>query len=57
MAEFQATTILCVRKGSQVAVAGDGQVTFGETIAKSDAVKVRKLDGFGERQIRNIVGG
>ena len=56
MAEFQATTILCVRKGSQVAVAGDGQVTFGETIAKSDAVKVRKLDGFGVESAGVLVG-
>jgi len=56
MAEFRSTTILCVRKGSQVAVAGDGQVTFGETIAKADAVKVRKLDGFGVESAGVLVG-
>ncbi|MHC4081380.1 MAG: ATP-dependent protease subunit HslV [Planctomycetota bacterium] len=56
MAEFRGTTILCVRKGNQVAVAGDGQVTFGETIAKADAVKVRKLDGFGAESAGVLVG-
>ena len=47
MQTWNATTILSVRKGSQVAVAGDGQVTLGETIAKADAVKVRKLEDVG----------
>jgi len=56
MAEFRSTTILCVRKGSQVAVAGDGQVTMGETIAKADAVKVRKLEGFGAEAAGVLVG-
>jgi ATP-dependent HslUV protease subunit HslV len=37
------TTILSVRKGKSVAVGGDGQVTFGETVLKSDAIKIRKL--------------
>ncbi|MEE9139867.1 MAG: ATP-dependent protease subunit HslV [Alphaproteobacteria bacterium] len=37
------TTVLSVRKGSDVVVAGDGQVTFGETIIKSNARKVRRL--------------
>ena len=40
---FHATTILCVRRGSSVAIAGDGQVTLGQTVAKADAVKIRKL--------------
>ncbi|MHC4211293.1 MAG: ATP-dependent protease subunit HslV [Planctomycetota bacterium] len=56
MIEFRATTILCVRKGSQVAVAGDGQVSMGETIAKADAVKVRKLEGFGAEAAGVLVG-
>lgn len=38
------TTILAVRRGSQVAIAGDGQVTLGQTIMKTGAVKVRKLE-------------
>jgi ATP-dependent HslUV protease subunit HslV len=37
------TTILSVRRGKKVAIGGDGQVTFGETVLKSDAVKIRKL--------------
>jgi ATP-dependent HslUV protease, peptidase subunit HslV len=40
---FHATTILTVRRNGKVAIGGDGQVSLGQTIAKSDAVKVRKL--------------
>lgn len=41
---FQATTILAVKKGEKVAIAGDGQVTFGNnTIIKNTAKKVRRL--------------
>ncbi|MEN6348096.1 MAG: ATP-dependent protease subunit HslV [Syntrophomonas sp.] len=41
---FEATTIVAVRKGQQTAIAGDGQVTFGQnTVMKSKANKVRKL--------------
>ncbi len=39
------TTILAVRKGGQVVVAGDGQVTLGNTIMKGKARKVRLLHG------------
>ena len=44
---WHGTTILSVRKGNQVVVAGDGQVTFGQTVVKSNAKKVRRL-GKGE---------
>jgi len=37
------TTILSVRQKGQVAIAGDGQVSFGATILKSNAKKIRKL--------------
>lgn len=37
------TTILSVRRGDRVAIGGDGQVTLGSTIMKSDAVKIRRL--------------
>ena len=41
---FHATTIVAVKKGEQVAMAGDGQVTFGQaTIMKHKARKVRRL--------------
>src|SRR5215204_1866385 len=39
----KSTTILSVRRGGQVALGGDGQVTLGNTVAKSDAVKIRRL--------------
>ncbi len=40
---WHGTTILSVRKGGQVVVAGDGQVSLGSTIIKSNATKVRRL--------------
>jgi ATP-dependent HslUV protease subunit HslV len=40
---WHGTTILSVRKGRQVIVAGDGQVTFGQTVMKANARKVRRL--------------
>lgn len=40
---FEGTTILSVRQGSRVVMAGDGQVTMGQTIVKATARKVRRL--------------
>ncbi|MPY68916.1 MAG: ATP-dependent protease subunit HslV [Alphaproteobacteria bacterium] len=40
---WHGTTILSVRKGGKVVIAGDGQVTFGQTVIKSNARKVRPL--------------
>src|SRR5690348_2306315 len=40
---IRATTILAVRKNGKVAMGGDGQVTVGETVMKSNALKVRPL--------------
>lgn len=40
---FEGTTIVCVRRGDAVAMAGDGQVTFGTQIIKAGAKKVRRL--------------
>lgn len=41
---FKGTTIIAVRKGDRVSVAGDGQITFGEnTILKHGAKKIRRL--------------
>lgn len=40
---WHGTTILSVRKGGKVVVAGDGQVTLGSTVIKSTAKKVRRL--------------
>jgi ATP-dependent HslUV protease subunit HslV len=40
---FHATTILSVRRGGKVVIGGDGQVTLGNTVVKSNARKVRRL--------------
>ena len=40
---IRSTTILSVRKDGQVSMGGDGQVTLGDSVVKSDAVKVRRL--------------
>src|ERR1700724_1391240 len=44
---WHGTTILALRKGGEVVIAGDGQVSMGQTIVKSNAKKVRRL-GSGE---------
>jgi len=44
-ASWHGTTILSVRKGGSVVIAGDGQVSFGQTVIKSNARKVRRLGG------------
>jgi len=40
---WHGTTILCVRKGAQVCMAGDGQVSLGQTVVKGNARKVRRI--------------
>ena len=44
--EIRSTTILAVRRDGKVAIGGDGQVSVGETVMKSKAVKVRTLREF-----------
>ncbi len=43
MSEFHSTTIVAVRHKDRVAVGGDGQVTLGNVVMKSDAHKIRRL--------------
>ena len=43
MEQFHATTIVCVRRGNQVALGGDGQVTLGNIVIKGTARKIRRL--------------
>lgn len=43
MNEMHGTTIVCVRKDGVVAMAGDGQVTMGQTVMKGNARKVRRI--------------
>jgi ATP-dependent HslUV protease subunit HslV len=45
---MRSTTIVSVRRGGQVALGGDGQVTMGETIVKADARKIRRIGEKGE---------
>lgn len=40
---WHGTTIICIRKGNKVVIAGDGQVSMGATIVKGNARKVRRL--------------
>jgi len=49
------TTIVSVRRGSRVALGGDGQVTFGNVVLKASARKVRRL--FQERILAGFAGG
>jgi ATP-dependent HslUV protease subunit HslV len=51
---WHGTTILCVRKGNKVVVAGDGQVSMGSTIVKGNARKVRRLKSGVEG---DVIGG
>jgi ATP-dependent HslUV protease subunit HslV len=52
---FHGTTIISVRRGKQVALGGDGQVTFGNVVLKASARKVRRL--FHERILAGFAGG
>ena len=43
--KMRSTTIIAVKKDNKVAMAGDGQVTLGQTVMKGNAVKVKKIYG------------
>jgi len=51
---FRGTTILSVRKGNTIAMAGDGQVTLGNTIMKGTARKVRRM--YDDKVIAGFAG-
>lgn len=40
---FKGTTVIAVRRNSKIAIAGDGQITFGNTVLKHKARKIRKI--------------
>lgn len=42
---FKGTTVIAVRRGGKVAIAGDGQVSMGPTVMKQGAVKIRRAKG------------
>ncbi len=54
MEQYRGTTICSVRRGNQVVMGGDGQVTLGNTVMKSNARKVRRL--YKDRVIAGFAG-
>ena len=55
MEQYRGTTILSVRRGDQVVIGGDGQVTLGNTVMKGNARKVRRLHN--DQVIAGFAGG
>ena len=55
MEQFRGTTILSVRRGNNVVLGGDGQVTLGNTVLKGNARKVRRL--FQDQVLAGFAGG
>ena len=55
MEQFRGTTIVSVRRNGKVAIAGDGQVSMGDTVMKGNARKVRRLAGG--KVIAGFAGG
>ena len=55
MEQWHGTTILCVRRGTSVALGGDGQVTLGQVVIKGGARKVRRL--YHDRILAGFAGG
>jgi ATP-dependent HslUV protease, peptidase subunit HslV len=55
MEQYHGTTIVSVRRGKQVALGGDGQVTLGNIIIKATARKVRRLHG--QKVLAGFAGG
>ena len=55
MEQFRGTTILSVRRGPQVVIGGDGQVSMGSTVMKGNARKVRRL--YQNRVLAGFAGG
>lgn len=55
MEQYRGTTIVCVRRDNKVVIGGDGQVSFGNTILKANARKVRRL--YNNKIIAGFAGG
>ncbi len=53
---WHGTTIIAVRKGGKVVVAGDGQVSLGQTVIKGTARKVRRLSPGGREVVAGFAG-
>src|SRR5215210_1794864 len=57
MEQYHGTTILGVKKGGKTVVAGDGQVSLGNTVIKPNAKKVRRLGADGADGKGSVIGG
>ena len=55
MEQFRGTTILAVRRGGNVVIAGDGQVSLGDTVMKGNARKVRRI--YNDTVLAGFAGG
>ncbi|MBK1691811.1 ATP-dependent protease subunit HslV [Ectothiorhodospira mobilis] len=55
MEQFRGTTIVSIRRNGQVALAGDGQVSLGNTVMKGNARKVRRL--YHDKVLAGFAGG
>ena len=55
MEQYHGTTIVSVRRGNQVVIGGDGQVSLGDTIMKGNANKLRRL--YHGKVIAGFAGG
>jgi len=53
--QFRGTTILSVRRNNKVVIGGDGQVSFGDTVMKGNARKVRRL--YHDKVLAGFAGG
>ena len=52
---YKGTTILAIRRENEIAIAGDGQITMGNTIAKNEAKKIRKI--YHNKVLTGFAGG
>ncbi|MEO5640523.1 MAG: ATP-dependent protease subunit HslV [Sphingomicrobium sp.] len=57
MESWHGTTILGVRKDGRTVIAGDGQVSMGNTVMKPNAKKVRRLGKDGPDGLKTVIGG
>ncbi len=55
MKQYRGTTVLSVRRGNQVVIGADGQVSLGDTVMKGNARKVRRL--YNDKVIAGFAGG
>ncbi len=55
MEQFRATTIVAIKRNGETVIAGDGQVTFGDTVVKGSAKKVRKM--YNDTVVAGFAGG